>query len=352
MHLAARRQRPQNLEMAGRQARDPEQAQPRREFQQRRLLTQPRTGLRPPLGGPGERDPVAQPPPQRRLPRLADRQQLPGGVGVAPVGPEAEHLRTVQRVAVEHLRQVAHDRQTPLARERIAAPVPGGGPTAAQVIGQRCQPGLAERLVDDLQQRPDRTLRQPRVGLGIDPGGDGDGVGEQPVRGGELDVGTDAVAAAGRGAEHARHPLGQPPLHPARRHGDEIGSERVLGRVREQLGEGIGEHIGTRGTVDVQHGRSGYPPSPSPRPCRRGGDKVVSLHLHSHCCWFTLRSAFRSHLMEITFDITIPSTRLTGVSAAACGRWTDGSNGMSWTGSHFNGGLAADVQALAETRVR
>ena len=155
----------------------PEQAEARRQIGELGLIAQARARAREALGGVGLGDAGAQP---------AEQLGLPGGVvrdaGVVARRPRADHLRPVQRVAVEEVGDVAHGRE---AARRVAA----------EVGGEALQPQLGERLVDDLEQRPDRALGQPRVLLDADRRRDR--LGDQPARRREVDVRADAVAAAG-----------------------------------------------------------------------------------------------------------------------------------------------------------
>ena len=69
---------------------------------------------------------------------------------------------------------------------------------------------------------------------------------------------THAVALPARCAEAAGQPLREPALHPARRHRDDLGGERVRHRLGENLAERVREHVRALGAVQVQHG-SGAP---------------------------------------------------------------------------------------------
>ena len=204
------------------------------------LVAQPRARALEPLGRAGRADPLAQPPPQLGLPR---------GVGRAcrrrrPARPRADHLGPVQRVAVEQVGEVP-DGWRSAAR--------GPRPTPPRCAARLRSHGSPSALVDDLEQRPHRPLRQPRVRVRVDPGGRRDRVADEPARRRELDVGAHAVAAPGRRAEARRQPLRQPALHPARRHGDDLGRERVGERVGQQRAERLDEAVGPFGSVDVEH---------------------------------------------------------------------------------------------------
>ena len=53
---------------------------------------------------------------------------------------------------------------------------------AAQMRGQAAEPGLPEAPVDDLEQRPNRPLRQPRIRIGLDARRGRDRVTDEPAR--------------------------------------------------------------------------------------------------------------------------------------------------------------------------
>ena len=127
------------------------------------------------------------------------------------------------------------------------------GSRSAEVRRQRRQPGLAERRLDHVEQRPDRPRRQPRIRLPVDAGGRGDGPVDEPARKRELDVRAHAVGAARRGAEHGRQPLRQPALDAARRHGDDLGLHRVVQRCADDAAERVDKAVRAFRSVDVKH---------------------------------------------------------------------------------------------------
>ena len=67
----------------------------------------------------------------------------------------------------------------------------------AEVPPERRAPLLRRALVDGLQQRPDQPVRLPRIVVGLDPRGTGEGVGDQRRRVRESDVGAHAVLFTG-----------------------------------------------------------------------------------------------------------------------------------------------------------
>ena len=179
--VARRGQRFEDLDVAARQPREPERAEPRRQVGKVGLCAQARARVGKALRGVGLADASSHPAVELGLPRGVGRDP-----GVVAHAPGADHLRAVERVAVEQAGEVADGREA-------AAGV------AAEVGGQALEPQLAERLVDDLEQRPDRALRQPRVLLEADRRGDR--LVDQAARRREVDVRADAVLAAGLGAE-------------------------------------------------------------------------------------------------------------------------------------------------------
>ena len=191
-----------------------------------------------PLGQARYADGLAQPPPELRLP--AGRGALVDAAGLA-ARPCLDQLRAAHRVLVEQPRDV----REPCIAVLVAA---------AQVAGQRLEPGLLERLLDDLDQRPDQARRLPRVALRCDPAGQRQRSGDQAAGKRELDVRADAVACAGAAAEPGREPLCEPALDPARRHGHDLGREWVGSDSGKQLGERVRQYVCSFCAMDYQHG--------------------------------------------------------------------------------------------------
>ena len=239
MDVAAGGERAEHVEVAAREPREAEQRDPRGQLEQPRLGDEPLAGRPRALRRARPPEPHAQPPPQLRLPARLVRQ-----VDDA-LRPAADDLRPVQRVAVEQAGDVADGGEPPRAARLVVA--------LAEVHREAAQPRLAEALVDDLQQRPHRALRQPRVGVRLDARGDRDGVAQEHARERELDVRADPVGAPRRRAEAARELLRQPALHAARRHADHLGRERVRRRRGEQPGERPDQAVGAFCPVDVEH---------------------------------------------------------------------------------------------------
>jgi hypothetical protein len=151
--VASGGERLQDVEVPGRQPGQPEDAEPIGQLRERRLRAQPGARVLDPLGRPRDADPFAGAPPQLRLPGRIGRH-----AGVVAARPRPHHLGAVQRVAGEQVREVTQAGEPPPLLER-----------AFEVLLERAQPGLVEAVVDDGEQRPDASLRHPRVAVGVDP---------------------------------------------------------------------------------------------------------------------------------------------------------------------------------------
>jgi hypothetical protein len=88
MHVTRVGERPQDVEVPGWEPGEPEQREPPRQGDDVRLGAEPLERAGEPLGRAGAADPLAQAPPQLRL---------PGGVGLPRLAarPCADHLRAV-----------------------------------------------------------------------------------------------------------------------------------------------------------------------------------------------------------------------------------------------------------------
>ena len=174
-----------------------------------------------------------------------------GAVDVAPGRPGADHVRAVQGVAVEEVGEVTERGEPTRSAGGVHGPV-----GAAQVGSEGVQPGLVQAGVDDLEQRPDRRLGQPRVGIGLDARRGRDRIADEPARRGERHVGAHPVAPAGRRAEPVGHPLGQPAHHPPRGHAHDVGREGIRPAAGPAAAQRLDQPVGAFGSVDVQHGDS------------------------------------------------------------------------------------------------
>ena len=142
----------EHLEVAGRQPGEAEQREPWREFQEIGLGPQAAASLTKTLGWALRPDALSQEQPELDLPAVLAELRGAGG-------PALQHVRPVHRIAVEEVRHV------PDAREPPGAILFGAG--LLDVLGQRRQPGLVEMVLDDLDERPHRPLRHPRVQLRV-----------------------------------------------------------------------------------------------------------------------------------------------------------------------------------------
>ena len=180
-------------------------------------------GARAARAGDGASTAVDQAPPQLGLPGQVGGEGAPGAVGVAARGPVGDQRRPLTGVRRE---QAARAGGPP----RSGAPA-GGRPRHRCARGRgggrawrpRARRGCASMHVE---QRPGERVRGPRVVVA----GAGD-LGDQRAGRPERDGRAHAVAV-GSGAEHVGEPLGEPPLHPARGHDDQLGRERVGQRGR------------------------------------------------------------------------------------------------------------------------
>ena len=221
VHVAGGGERGQHRHVVGLQPGGTEHRQPGRQVDGLGSLPQRPDGRRHPLGRLRSVHSRAEPSPQLGLPGPVGTQGLPGRVDVAMLGPGVQHARPAGGVRGEQLGLVPGHR-----------PAPTGA--AVEVGPQQPGPRLVPGLVDDPQQRPDHLVGPPRVVLL------GQGLGrrqrprDQAPGRAEVDRRTDAVGPSGPGAQPRGQPLAQPPLHPGRRHADDLGGEGVRKRVAQQ----------------------------------------------------------------------------------------------------------------------
>ena len=226
-----------------------EQREPRRQLEPGAAGPQPRHRLV--VADVGRRLGHAQhqPAPQLGLPDQVGVEGRTRTVEVSAGPPVADQLRPLHGVRREEAGQPTGHREAAIAAQpgliRLEA--------VTEVEAQRVAPGLAQALVDHLEQRPDQAVGIPGVvALAIEQQGD------QRSGAEELDTGADAVLAAWPHAQPVREPLGQPALDPLGRHRDDFLGERIGQRLREQVAEGIGEEVGARSAVEVER-HAGHP---------------------------------------------------------------------------------------------
>ena len=265
-------ERAQQLDLRGRHPGVAEQRDARRQVG--RSGAQPLDGCGVPLGRDRRADRSRQGAPERRLPGQVGVEVAAEAVAVAAGGPVDQELRPLGGVRREQAGEPA--------RDGVAAPTPElrlvAGVTMAEVERQGGRPRLVEALVEHRQQGPGERVGRPRVlvtGAGQ--------LGDQRPREPELDAGAHSVSPARRGAEPVREPLAEPPLHAAGRHEHQLGRERVVQRRRQQLAEGIGEQVGPRGAVEVEHhsatlcgAADARPRRQSPQKCSRSSSALAA----------------------------------------------------------------------------
>ena len=247
-----RAERPQHLQPAGGQPRQAEERQARRgSVDEPRLLAQARARRLEPLGRVGLRR-CARAAAATAPPASARRRQLAPRRRRRARRPRAS-ARPVERVAVEQLGDVAHAREPPRLAGRV------GSSPASRRGGRRAlrSHGSCRDVVDDLQQRPHQPLGQPRVGVGLDPGRDGD----RARRPAAAETGTRRSRTPrrrGRRSRRARSRAAGSASAPCRAwaprstsgaNGSASGSASSAARAPD-------EPVGALGSVDVQHGRS------------------------------------------------------------------------------------------------
>ena len=198
-----------------------------------------------PLTGTGTAEGSAHSSVQRGLPPQVGVQGLAGTVGVTARGPVHEHLRTVRAVPGEGLGCPCRSQHPPLT----------AGHPGCHVAVKHGQRLVAVGLVDLIENRPHEALGRPPEHLL--PAYRGEDAGHQIGWEGEGDVGADAVTTVGIASQVMGQPLGEPALHAPSRHGDDIRGEGVLGLLAQEPTQGIHEHIGSLGSVEVQHGPPG-----------------------------------------------------------------------------------------------
>ena len=176
-------------------------------------------------------DPRAQPPPELGLPAV-----------VRAAGPGPHERGPVERVAVEQPGEVAHGGEAPGA--------PG---VASMWAASRCSQGSWNDA--STTSSSGQTIRSVSHGSasGSMPAAVAIARVTTAPRRREVHVRAHAVGAPAARAQPVRHALRQPPLHPARRHGDQLGRERVGQRFGEQRAQRLDEAVRPFRPMDVQH---------------------------------------------------------------------------------------------------
>ena len=227
----------EHVEIAGRQAGQPEQGDAGREVEKVGRFPQAQAGADQALGRARLADPGPQQSPQLHLPE---------GLVVAgrAVGPTLQHFGPVHGIAVEEIGHVPDGREPLRALHRLGF---------ADVLRQRRQPRLVEVPLDHLEQRPHRPLGQPRVRVRVGTRGHGEGAVHHGSWEREVDVGAHTVLPPGRCTEMRRQSLRQPPLDPPGGHRDHLRRHGIVQRLGDQISEHGHQRVGSLGSVDVQH---------------------------------------------------------------------------------------------------
>ena len=268
VHVAAVSERFEHLQLADRQPGDAEQREPLRQIDSVGIGGQFGKGG----GASGDRvvgfsrhswvgdswvggsDPLPEAAPQLALPGQIWLQIRSEPVTGNTGRPRREHGRPVGGISVEQAREPAcHG--IPAATAILLL---GDRHPVPEVRRQGAAPRLADRLVDDLEQRPDQAVRSPRVvAIGARHRG------HHRVRMRELHAGADAVRVAVAAAQPMRQLLRQPAFRAAGGDGDDFLGEDVGQRVGQQFGQPEHQSIGPFAAVDVQGHRPIVPPRSS-----------------------------------------------------------------------------------------
>ena len=260
MHVPAGRRARGAPGGAGRQPRQAEQRHPRRQVQRTIGSSRSaRTRVSSRSAGPGH---------GRSARAAAPQLGLPGRIGRGPGGSSPAPRRAASRGGAARSGRTARR-----GGGRCSA---GGAPTAVRSASSRARDG---RRAACSHGSPQRRRRRPRAAATpTRSGSHGSASGSIP------DAAATASPISRRGDGNStfaqtpsRRPgeapsdggqaLREPALHPARRHGDDLGRERVVERRREQLAERVDEPVCAFGSVDVEHAYlilSLKPPVPIP----------------------------------------------------------------------------------------
>lgn len=164
-----------------------------------------------------------------------------------------------------------------MPRGGVAASDPGrGGVAGTDVPRDDVERRIVDAVVEDAQHRPRQLGRAPGIvrrrerGGGVQTGSaehrGADRV-RQTGRPGEVDVGGDTVAA-GTGPQPPCQMLGEPPLDPGGGDRHDLRTHRIVQRMRQDVGQGVGQRVGAFGAVEDQH-RKGVPVGRGPVNPRR-----------------------------------------------------------------------------------
>ncbi len=246
VHIAIGAERGQHRDLIGAQPGGPEQRQPFGQFEQPRLVAQPRACGVEALGGAGAADPLAQSPPQLGLPAQVGVERGES-VGVAAGRPVDEHRRALRAVRAEQFGQV-RGRAVAAAGAVVVGAV-------TEMAGEDGAPRLGQAVVDHLQQGPQHPRRVPGIVVDVVAGGGRERLVDQPIRRREIDVGGDTIVAGITRTQHVRQPLRQPAFDALRGDRDHLTLERVRKGRDQHLSERGRERAGALGAVQRQQVR-------------------------------------------------------------------------------------------------
>jgi hypothetical protein len=249
MNVAMSGKSTQHLKVTGRQPSQPEKREPLRQIDQRRIRLEIRARTPNPLSRIRHTYTRAKPPPKLSLPSGPCRYPT-----IITGRPSPNELRPMNRIPVIEVGEMPNGGESPSAPSSLSGVISIAltGPT--KMSSKSGKPRLIETPINNLKKRPDSTLGKPRVPLRINPRSSSDPVADQAPRGRKLNVGADTIGAAIAGTKSRGHPLGQPPLHAAGRHGDQLEREWIRERIGEQSAKRPDQAVGPFCSVCLKHG--------------------------------------------------------------------------------------------------
>lgn len=195
------------------------------------------------FGWAGLTDLVSDQPPQPELPGRPVVELEATTISRVAGGPRADHVRAMEVVAVEEVRNAAGHGVPRCAWWR------GNEGGQVRVV---CDP------VGDGQHRPHQPVDRPRILTGIGTLRVQDAA-PQSARIGPDEIGRDPVTgAASRSTEVAGELEGQPPAHTVRGNRQPLGCHGIRRELGEHLGQAPGEWRGGVGRVQMHHRQGPY----------------------------------------------------------------------------------------------
>jgi hypothetical protein len=154
----------------------------------------------------------------------------------------------MQRIPIEQLSEMPNRAEPPRSPRRIRRIA-----ATTEMRGQARHPRLPQTPINDLEQSPNRPLGQPRIRISLDPRSRRNRIPNQPPRRRELDVRAHPIAPPNPRPEPIRHPLCQPPLHPARWHRDDLRRKRVGHGIGQKRAKRLDQAVGALSSMYVKH---------------------------------------------------------------------------------------------------